>query len=49
MRQKLQALIYDAVEVKHFITICLLKQTLFLVMLIYIETKLFLDQSVRQW
>jgi len=48
MRQKLQALIDNAIETKHFIVISLLKQTLFLVTLMDIETKLFLDRSGRQ-
>ena len=36
---------YDAVEIKRFIAIFLLKQTLFLVTLMDIEIKLFLDGS----
>ena len=48
-RQKLRALIYGTVEMKRFIVISLLKQTLFLVALIDIETKLFLDRSDMQW
>jgi len=47
MKQKLQGLIYNAVEMKHFIVISLLKQALFLVTPIDIETKLFLDRSGR--
>ena len=38
---KLQVLIYDAVEIKHSIMISLLKQTLFLVTPMDIETKLY--------
>ena len=49
MRQKLQLVIYDAVEIKHFILISLLKQTLFLVTPMDIETKLFFGQSDREW
>jgi len=36
--QKLQVLIYNAVEMKRFIVLSLLKQTSFLVMLMDIET-----------
>jgi len=43
MKQKLLALIYDAVEMKHFIVISLMKQTFFLVTPMDIETKLFFD------
>jgi len=42
-KPKQQALIYDAVEIKYFIVISLMKQNLFLVTLIDIGTKLFLD------
>ena len=38
MRQKLQALIYNVVEMKHFIVISLLKQTEFQIMPMDIET-----------
>jgi len=49
MRQKLRTLIYGAVETNHFIVIPLLKQTLFLVTPMDIETKLILDRSGGQW
>jgi len=42
-------LIYDAVEMKSFIVISLMEQTLPRIILMDIGTKLFLDQSGRQW
>ena len=45
MKQKLQMVIHEAAEIKHFIMISLLKQTLFLVTPMDIKTKLFLDLS----
>ena len=42
-------IIYSVVETKRFIVISFLKQTLFLFTLMDVETKLFLDQSGRQW
>ena len=45
MRQKLQVPIHDAVELKCFIVISLIEQTLFQVILTDIGTKLLLDHN----